>query len=95
MARVTMLCIHLMQQRFVYSDPALEEALHDVPLLRRVAGLDDFEDVMPDESTILRFRHLTAIFAEVARVLSEKGLAMKRGAVADATLIATPSSPKN
>ena len=83
-------------------DPAMEEALHDVPLLRRFAGLDAFEDVMPDESTILRFRHLlekhdlaVAIFAEVGAVLSEKGLSMKRGTVVDATLIAAPSSTKN
>ena len=82
----TMLRIHFMQQWFGYSDPAMEEALHDVPLLRRFAGLDAFEDVMPDESTILRFRHLlekhelaVAIFAEVNAVLSEKGLSMKRG----------------
>lgn len=54
----TMLRIHFMQQWFGYSDPAMEEALHDVPLLRGFAGLDAFEDVMPDESTILRFRHL-------------------------------------
>ena len=98
----TMLRIHFMQQWFGYSDPAMEEALHDVPLLRRFAGLDAFEDVMPDESTILRFRHLleqhdlaTAIFAEVAGPLSEKGMAMKRGTIVDATLIAAPSSTKN
>jgi len=30
----TMLRIHFMQQWFGYSDPAMEEALHDVPLLR-------------------------------------------------------------
>ena len=98
----TMLRIHFMQQWFGYSDPAMEEALHDVPLLRQFAGLDAFEDVMPDESTILRFRHLlekhdlaVAIFAEVNAVLSEKGLSMKRGTVVDATLIAAPSSTKN
>jgi IS5 family transposase len=98
----TMLRIHFMQQWFGYSDPAMEEALHDVPLLRRFTGLDAFEDVMPDESTILRFRHLleqhelvTAIFTEVAGVLSDKGLAMKRGSIVDATLIAAPSSTKN
>lgn len=57
---------------------------------------------MPDESTILRFRHLlkkhdlaVAIFAEVNAVLSEKGQSMKRGTVVDATLIAAPSSTKN
>lgn len=42
----TMLRIHFMQQWFGYSDPAMEEALHDVPILRRFAGLDAFEDVM-------------------------------------------------
>ncbi|MBT9519346.1 MAG: IS5 family transposase [Dechloromonas sp.] len=97
-----MLRIHFMLQWFGYSDPAMEEALHDVPMLRQFAGLDAFEDVMPDESTILRFRHLlekhdlaVAIFAEVNAVLSEKGLSMKRGTVVDATLIAAPSSTKN
>ena len=74
----TMLSIRFMQQWFGYSDPAMEEALHDIPLLRQFAGLDASEDVMPDESTILGFRHLleqhdlaAAIFAEVAGVLSE------------------------
>lgn len=97
-----MLRIHFMQQWFGYSDPAMEEGLHDIPLLRRFAGLDAFEEVMPDESTILRFRHLlekhelaVVIFAEVNVVLSEKGLSMKRGTVVDATLIAAPSSTKN
>lgn len=97
----TMLRIHFMQQWFGYSDPAMEEALHDVPLLRRFAGLDAFEDVMPDESTILRFRHLlekhdlaVAIFGEVSTILSEQGLSMKRGTVVDATLIAAPVRPR-
>ncbi len=53
-----MLRIRFMQQWFNYSDQAMKEALHDIPLLRQFAGLDSFEDVMPDESTILRFRHL-------------------------------------
>ena len=52
-----MLRIHFMQW-FGYSDSAMGEALHDVPLMRGFAGPDAFEDVMPDESTILRFRHL-------------------------------------
>jgi len=102
MPLATMLRIHFMQQWFGYSDPAMEEALHDIPLLRRFAGLDAFEDVMPDESTILRFRHLleqhelaVALFVEVNAVLTEKGLSMKRGSVVDATLIAAPSSTKN
>jgi IS5 family transposase len=57
-----------------------------VPLLLQFVGVDAFEDVMPDESTMVRFRHLlqkhdleVAIFAEVSAVLSEKGLSIKRG----------------
>ena len=97
-----LLRIYFMQQWFGYFDPAMGEALHDIPLLSRFAGLDAFEDVMPDESTILRFRHLLEqnelaiiLFAEVNAVLNEKGLRMKRGSVVDATLIAAPSSTKN
>jgi len=98
----TSLRIHFMQQWFGYSDPAMEDALHDVPLLPRFFGLYAFEDVMPDESTILRFRHLleqnelaVATPSEVNVVLSEEGLSMKRGSVLDAPLIAAPRSTKN
>ena len=72
----TMLRIHFLQPWFGYSDPTMEEALHDVPLLRQFAGRDAFEDVMPDESPLLRFRHLLeqhelaiVIFAEVSALL--------------------------
>lgn len=71
---------HFMQQWFGYSDPAMEEALHDIPLPHQFTGLDAFEDVMPDDSTILRFRHLleqnelaVSIFAEANAVLNAKG----------------------
>ena len=97
-----MLRIHFLQHWFGYSDPAMEEALHDMPLLRQFAGLDAFEDTIPDETTILKFRHLleanalaVALFAEVNAVLSEKGLSLRNGTVVDATLIAAPSSTKN
>jgi IS5 family transposase len=90
----TMLRIYFIQQWFSYSDPMMEEALYDVPQLRRFAGLDAFEDVMPDESTISRFRHLlekhdlaVAIFAKVNAVLSGKCPSMKHGTLVDATLI--------
>ena len=36
----------------------MEEALYDIPMLRAFAGLDAFDDHLPDETTILRFRHL-------------------------------------
>lgn len=54
----TMLRIHFLQQWFNLSDPAMEEALYDMALFREFVGLDAGEDNLPDESTILRFRHL-------------------------------------
>ena len=97
----TMLRIHFMQQWFTLSDPAMEEALHDVPLFREFAGLN-YETRLPDESTILRFRHLLEehklapqILQTVNDMLHAKGLLLKVGTVVDATLIAAPSSTKN
>jgi transposase, IS5 family len=98
----TMLHIHFMQQWFGLSDPAMEEALYDVPLYRDFAGLDGGMTRLPDESTILRFRHLleahglaAQILALVNEILVEKGLMLKTGSVVDATLIPAPSSTKN
>ena len=93
-----MLRIHFMQQWFTLSDPAMEEALHDVPLFREFAGLGGWSDHLPDESTILRFRHLLEkeklapkIFEAVNQVLRDKGLMLRAGTVVDATLISAPS----
>jgi hypothetical protein len=58
-----MLRIHFMRQWFTLSDPAMEEALNDAPLFREFAGLDNWNMRLPDESTILRFRHLLEISA--------------------------------
>ena len=98
----TMLRIHFLQQWFNLSDPAMEEALYDTPKFREFAGLDAGEDRLPDESTILRFRHLLEahslslqILATVNATLAAKGLLLKSGTVVDATLIAAPSSTKN
>src|ERR1051325_5314422 len=53
----TMLRLHFLQQWFTLSDPAMEEALYDVPLYREFAGLGEASKRLPDETTILRFRH--------------------------------------
>ena len=97
----TLLRIHFMQQWFTLSDPAMEEALHDIALFREFAGLG-WDSRLPDESTILRFRHLLEkhklaeqILALVNDLLIGKGLLLKAGTVVDATLIAAPSSTKN
>ena len=54
-ATEVMLRIHLLQQFFGHSDPAMEEALPDIPLYREFAKLDAGITRLPDESTILRF----------------------------------------
>ena len=97
-----MLKIHFMQQWFGLSDPAMEEALWETPLLSRFAGIGlDFEGV-PDETTILKFRHLLekhelgkALFDEMAAILTERGLLLRQGTIVDATLIAAPPSTRN
>ena len=98
----TMLRIHLMQQWYSLSDPGMEEALIEVPTMRRFAGIDLISDRIPDETTILTFRHLLEenelgeqIFQTVKAHLKERGMAMKQGTIIDATLIAAPSSTKN
>lgn len=98
----TMLRIHFLQQWFGLSDPAMEEALHEMPMYREFAGLDNWTTRLPDESTILRFRHLleahklaAQILVVVNDILRDKGLMLRSGTVVDATLISAPSSTKN
>jgi IS5 family transposase len=98
----TMLRIHLLQQWYSLSDPAMEEALIEVPTMRRFAGIELISDRIPDETTILSFRHLLEkhslgeqIFETVKAHLKANGMAMKQGTIIDATLIAAPSSTKN
>ena len=98
----TMLRIHFLQQWFNLSDPAMEDALYDVPLFQQFARLDLGNSRLPDEITILRFRHLLEehqlsqqILATVNATLQAKGLLLKNGTVVDATLIAAPGSTKN
>lgn len=98
----TMLRIHYMQQWFGLSDPAMEEALHDVPMYLDFAGLSSGAGRIPDETTILRFRHLLEkhdLAVDMLRVVNDllqhKGLMLKTGTAVDATLISAPSSTKN
>jgi IS5 family transposase len=97
-----MLRIHFMQQWFNLSDPAMEDALYDSESMRRFAGIELVEDAIPDESTILRFRHLLErhglgeqIFGLVRGLLEQKRLLLKSGTIVDATIIDAPPSTKN
>ena len=96
----TMLRIHCMQQWFTLSDLAMEEAFFDTPIYREFVGLDA-HGRMPDESTILRFRHrlkkhklAEQILATVNELLQAQGLLLKAGTAVDATLIAAPALPR-
>ena len=96
----TMLRIHLMQNWFGLSDPAMEEALYEITPLRQFARLR--MAAIPDETTLLNFRHLlekhelgAKIFEAVNADLARKGLLLRRGTIVDATIIPAPSSTKN
>ncbi len=97
---MAMLRVHLMQNWFGYSDPAMEEALYETTILRQFAGLN--LERIPDETTILNFRRLlekhelaTGILAVINGYLGDRGLSLRQGTIVDATLINAPSSTKN
>ncbi len=91
-----------MQQWFNLSDPGMEDSLYDSESMRRFAQIELIDDAVPDESTILRFRHLLEqhqltekIFALVRGLLEQKRLLLKSGTIVDATIIDAPPSTKN
>ena len=97
---MAMLRVHLMQNWFGYSDPAMEEALYETTILRQFAGLN--LERIPDETTILNFRRLlekhelaAGILAVINGYLGDRGLSLRQGTIVDATLIHAPSSTKN
>jgi len=97
-----MLRIYFLQQWFNLSDPQAEDAIYDSESMRRFARIELGDEVVPDETTILRFRHLLeqhgltqAIFEAVADLLEERRLWLRAGTIVDATIIAAPSSTKN
>ena len=97
---MAMLRVHLMQNWFGYSDPAMEEALYETTILRQFAGLS--LERIPDETTILNFRRLlekhelaAGILGVINGYLGDRGLSLRQGTIVDATLIHAPSSNKN
>jgi IS5 family transposase len=97
-----MLRIYFMQQWFNLSDPGMEDTLYDSESMRRFAGIELLDDSIPDETTILRFRHLLeqhklteGIFTRVRGLLEQKRLLLKSGTIVDATIIDAPPSTKN
>jgi IS5 family transposase len=98
----TMLRIYFLQQWYALSDPMAEEMLYDSDAMCRFAGIELGDDRIPDETTILNFRHLLEkhrltekLFAEVNRHLADQGITLCSGTLVDATIIDAPSSTKN
>jgi IS5 family transposase len=97
-----MLRTYFMQQWFNLSDPGVEEAFYESATLRRFAGVDLGVAPAPDETTVLRFRHLLekhdlggAMLDAVNLHLAAKGIRIETGTIVDATIIHAPSSTKN
>ena len=96
----TMLHVHVAQIVYNYSDPGMEDALYEIESLRHFCRIR--LEAVPDESTILQFRHLLEthglteqIFNVINQTLAERGLFLKAGTIVDASLIAAPTSTKN
>jgi IS5 family transposase len=104
-----MLRIHLLQHWYSLSDPAMKDALIEVPTMRRFARIDMISERFPDETTILAFRHLLEkhnlgkeiycfagdyVYETVKDHLKARGMAIKQGTIIDGILIAAPSSMK-
>ena len=96
----TMLRVHCLQLFYNLSDPGMEDALYEVESMRRFAGIS--LDRVPDEATILNFRHLLErhelgkkLFKEIKAHLHDNGLMLREGTIVDATIIAAPTSTKN
>ena len=97
-----MLRVYFLQNWYALSDPLAEETLYDSEAMRHFAGIELGYDRIPDETTILNFRHLLerhglteAIFAAVNVHLADKGITLRSGTLVDATIIDAPSSTKN
>src|ERR1700686_3150638 len=97
-----MLRIYFLQQWFNLSDPQAEDAIYDSESMRRFARVELGDEVVPDESTILRFRHLLeqhglthAIFDAVADLLEERLMLLRPSTIVGATINGAPTATKD
>ena len=94
-----MLRMYFLQQWFNLSDPAVEEALYDSPVMRQFVGIDLGQEPAPDETTVCKFRHLLEehklgekILGAVNLHLQARGVRITTGTIVDATILHAPSS---
>ena len=96
-----MLRVHCVQLFYNLSDPGMEDLLYEAESVRRFVGLS-LSEALPDETTILNFRHLLerhelgkGLFNEINAYLGSQGLRLREGSIVDASIIEAPSSTKN
>ena len=96
-----MLRVHCVQLFYNLSDPGMEDLLYEVESVRRFVGLR-LTAALPDETTILNFRHLLekhglgeGLFEEINAHLASRGHRLRTGTIVDASIIDAPSSTKN
>src|SRR6202161_4818493 len=97
-----MLRTYFVQQWFNLSAPGAEDLLYESVAVRRFVGVDLGMASAPDETTILRFRHLLerhdlgGLMLDAVNVhLEAKGIRIQTGTIVDATILHAPSSTKN
>lgn len=96
-----MLRIFILQNLYDLADMKVMNEVIDSRAFSDFCGVDSPNQV-PDGDTIGRFRNILEdngiqekMFTEVVKILSDKGLILKKGTIVDSTLIAAPSSTKN
>ena len=96
-----MLRIHCVQLFYNLSDPGVQDLLYEAESVRRFVGLK-LSGTLPDETTILNFRHLLernrlgeGLLQEINAHLESQGLRLREGTIVDASIIEAPSSTKN
>ncbi len=102
MALESMLRIYCVQNWFNFSDRQMEDALYEIESIRRFCLFSNVIEALPDETTILNFRHFlekhdltAALLEEINAHLRSQGLLVSKGTMVDATIIHAPSSTKN
>lgn len=96
-----MLRLYVLQNLYTLSDEGTVAEVIDSRAFSDFCGVDSSNQI-PDGDTLGRFRNLLIrngiqekLFAQVAGLLQERGLLLKKGTIVDSTLISAPASTKN
>ena len=96
-----MLRIYLLQNLYNLSDEGCVAEVIDSRAFSEFCGVDSSNQI-PNGDTLGRFRNLLIasglqekLFTQVVKMLTAKGLILKKGTIVDSTIIAAPSATKN